>query len=248
VSLPVFVVDPARLEEAAAGLAVTLDGAEGHHAARVRRLTVGEGLRLVDGQGRTAEGLVEALTRDSLQVRVESVHVAPEPAPRLVVVQALPKGDRGELAVETLTEVGVDAIVPWAASRCIAQWRGDRGAKSLRRWRATALEAGKQSRRSRFPVVHELAQTSEVSRLLGSAALGVVLHEDAETPLARCEVPAEGEVVVVVGPEGGIAPDELARFAEAGAGPYRLGDSVLRTSTAGVVAASLLLGRSARWG
>ena len=166
----------------------------------------------------------------------------------MVVVQALPKGDRGELAVEVLTEIGVARIVPWAAARSVAVWRGDRAAKSLARWRGTAREAAKQARRAWFPEVGELASTAEVVELLAGASLALVLHEEASEPLAAVDVPSVGTVVLVVGPEGGLAPDELAAFAEAGARTVRLGAEVLRTSTAGVAAVSALLARTERWG
>jgi 16S rRNA (uracil1498-N3)-methyltransferase len=162
-------------------------------------------------------------------------------------VQALPKGDRGELAVETMTETGVDAVVPWAAARCITQWRGERGAKSLAKWRATAREAGKQSRRLRFPEVAESATTKQVAALLAAADFAAVLHEEGAQPLATVDLPETGSIVLVVGPEGGVSPDELAVFAQAGAKPYRLGRSVLRTSTAGTAATALLLARTGRW-
>jgi len=172
----------------------------------------------------------------------------PSPSPRLVIVQALAKGERAEDAVEVMTEVGVDEIVPWAAARSIARWDGPRGEKALARWRATAREAGKQSRRAWLPVVTDLTSTREVCSRLQAASLGVVLHESAPTPLAGLAVPPAGEVVVVVGPEGGISEEELATFETAGALAYRLGSSVLRTSTAGVAASAVLLAASGRWG
>ncbi|MBH5334788.1 16S rRNA (uracil(1498)-N(3))-methyltransferase [Streptomyces pactum] len=244
---PVFVVETVP----GAGEYV-LDGPEGRHAVSVRRLHAGEQVVLTDGEGAWAEGVVRAAEgKDRLVVDVTRGRaVAEEPSPRITVVQALPKGDRGEVAVETMTETGVDAIVPWTASRCITQWRGDRGAKSLAKWRATAREAGKQSRRVRFPRVYDAMSTKEVARLLAGADLAAVLHEDREAgsaPLATATLPAGGEIVLVVGPEGGVSPEELAVFAEAGAAPYRLGPSVLRTSTAGTAAVALLLGRTGRW-
>ncbi len=163
-----------------------------------------------------------------------------------MVVQAIPKGDRGELAVEMLTEVGVDVIVPWAAARSVAVWRGDRAAKSLGKWRSTAREAAKQARRAWFPEVTEMVGTDEVVALLSKASVPVVLHEAASGPLADLPVPGRGEIVIVVGPEGGIADEELAAFAAVGAEPVRLGSSVLRTSTAGVAATAALLART-RW-
>ncbi|MFJ7590377.1 16S rRNA (uracil(1498)-N(3))-methyltransferase [Streptomyces sp. NPDC097617] len=243
---PVFVV-----EEVPSGPEFVLDGPEGRHAVSVKRLNPGEDVVLTDGRGGWAEAVVKAAEgKDRLVVAVSSAGREPEPQVRITVVQALPKGDRGELAVETMTETGVDAIVPWQASRCITQWRGDRGAKSLAKWRATAREAGKQSRRVRFPDVAEAMSTKQVAALLAGADLAMVLHEDRDTPsgaLATAELPASGSVVLVVGPEGGVSPEELAAFAEAGAHPYRLGRSVLRTSTAGTAATAVLLARTGRW-
>jgi 16S rRNA (uracil1498-N3)-methyltransferase len=247
VTAPVFLLDADRF--APVGGVVRLEGAEGRHAVSVKRLTVGEEVVLTDGAGRGVRGAVAAVEgKDLLDVTVTEVLDEPEPELRITVVQALPKGDRGELAVELMTEVGVDEIVPWAASRCITQWKGDRGAKSLAKWRATAREAGKQSRRLRFPVVQDLMTTRQVCALLASATVPGVLHEEGAAALASAPLPVSGSVVLVVGPEGGVSPDELDAFTTAGAGAYLLGPSVLRTSTAGVAAGALLLGRSGRWG
>ncbi|CAL9410434.1 16S rRNA (uracil(1498)-N(3))-methyltransferase [Streptomyces sp. enrichment culture] len=243
---PVFVADD--LTAAAPGAVLTLEGPEGRHAVSVRRLRVGEEVVLTDGAGRGAYGTVAAVEgKDRLDVAVTDVRDEPVATPRITVVQALPKGDRGELAVETMTETGVDAVVPWAAARCVTQWKGERGLKALAKWRATAREAGKQSRRLRFPEVADAAGTRQVARLLADADFAAVLHEEGAEPLATAPLPATGEIVLVVGPEGGVAPDELAAFAQAGAKPYRLGRSVLRTSTAGTAATALLLGRTGRW-
>lgn len=241
---PVFVVD--RLD--AVGREFVLDGPEGRHAVSVKRLRPGEDVVLTDGRGRWTEGVVTAAEgKDRLVLDLGAVRDEPEASPRITVVQALPKGDRGEVSVETMTEVGVDAIVPWQASRCITQWRGERGLKALGKWRATAREAGKQSRRVRFPEVADAASTKEVAALLAGADFAAVLHESGEDRLATAELPAGGEIVLVVGPEGGVSPEELAVFVEAGARPYVLGPTVLRTSTAGTAAAALLLGRTGRW-
>ena len=242
---PIFVVE--HLDAGAAGRYV-LDGPEGRHAVSVKRLRAGEDVVLTDGAGRWARCVVvDTEGKDRLVVRMDSVAEEPAESPRITVVQALPKGDRGELAVETMTETGVDAVVPWAASRCITQWKGERGQKALAKWRATAREAGKQSRRTRFPEVADAASTKQVAALLAEADFAAVLHEEGSEPLATAELPATGHIVLVVGPEGGVSPDELALFAQAGAAPYRLGRSVLRTSTAGTAASALLLGRTGRW-
>ncbi|NEE13122.1 16S rRNA (uracil(1498)-N(3))-methyltransferase [Streptomyces sp. SID7499] len=242
---PVFVVEHF---DAGGGGRYVLDGPEGRHAVSVKRLRAGEDVILTDGAGRWADCVVLGTEgKDQLIVQLDSVSEEPAEQPRVTVVQALPKGDRGELAVETMTEVGVDAIVPWAAARCITQWKGERGGKALGKWRATAREAGKQSRRVRFPEVAEAATTKQVAALLAGADFAAVLHESGDEPLATAELPATGDIVLVVGPEGGVAPEELALFEEAGAQAYRLGRSVLRTSTAGTAAAAVLLARTGRW-
>jgi len=228
----------------ATGSPVTVAGAEAHHAVAVRRLGVGEPVALTDGAGAWATCEVTGTGKQRLEVVVRSLTSVPRPEPGLVVVQALPKGDRGELAVEMLTEVGVARIVPWAASRSVSVWRGERAEKSLARWRATAREAAKQARRAWFPEVAPLAVTADVIALVRAAPVALVLHEEAGEPLP--DTVADG-TVVVVGPEGGLAPEELAAFAEAGAVPVRLGAEVLRTSTAGVAAVAALLSRTPRW-
>jgi 16S rRNA (uracil1498-N3)-methyltransferase len=244
-SLPVHWVE--SLTGVASGDLVVVEGDEAHHAVAVRRLREGERLALTDGAGTTLTGVVQATGKRRLTVEVADVVRVPEPEPRVTVVQALPKGDRGELAVEVLTEVGVGTLVPWAASRSVAVWRGERAEKSLARWRATAREAAKQSRRAWFPHVEPLTSTQAICGLLGAADLAVVLHEEAATSLASLPVPARGSVVVVVGPEGGLTDAEVAAFADAGAHAVRLGVEVLRTSTAGVVAVAALLAQTGRW-
>jgi 16S rRNA (uracil1498-N3)-methyltransferase len=234
------------VDEVPAGDSFLLTGDEGRHAARVKRLAVGEDVLVSDGRGALLECAVAAASGDELELRVRVRRSVRPSRPRLVVVQALPKGDRAELAVEVLTELGADEIVPWAASRSIVQWLGPRGDRALDKWRRTAREATKQSRRAWLPVVAPLASTAEVAvRLAG--ATGLVLHEGASSPLAAIDLPGDREVVVVVGPEGGIAPDELADFAAVGANLVRLGEPVLRTSTAGAAALAVLSTKLGRW-
>ena len=235
------------VEELPPGPAFALVGDEGRHAARVQRLGVGESLLVSDGRGTVLTCAVTAVRPDGLDLHVTSRRDVPEPEPRLVVVQALPKGERAELAVELLTELGVDEVVPWSASRSVVRWDGPRADRALAKWRRTAREASKQSRRARVPVVADLHGTARVvQRLAGAAA--IVLHEEASAPLASLALPAAGEVIVVVGPEGGVAPDELAAFTAAGATAVRLGEPVLRTSTAGAAALAALSLRLGRWG
>ncbi len=240
-TLALFLVDSLPSSDA-----LVLDGDEGRHAASVKRLGVGELVLVGDGRGAVATCAVASVRPGVVSLQVVSRVIEALPVPRLIVVQALPKGERAELAVELMTELGVDEIVPWAAERSIVQWSGDRAAKSLERWRRTAREAAKQSRRAWVPTVTPAAATEEVVALLAASG-GLVLHEDAATALASAPLPASDAVVVVVGPEGGISPSELERFEAVGAVSVRLGAPVLRTSTAGAAALAALSVRLGRW-
>jgi 16S rRNA (uracil1498-N3)-methyltransferase len=243
VSLPVFLSD--AVTGTSPGASVVLAGDEGRHAATVKRIRPGERVVLTDGAGTAATCAVTDTGKASLTLRIESVEYADRALPHVTVVQAIPKGDRGELAVEMLTEIDVDRIVPWAAARSVAVWRGERAARSVAKWRAAARAAAKQARRTWLPEVTDLATSEEVVGLLGAADLAVVLHEGAEIPLAQLSLDDVGSLVVVVGPEGGLSDDELSAFSAASV--VRLGASVLRTSTAGVAAVAALLSRTPRW-
>jgi 16S rRNA (uracil1498-N3)-methyltransferase len=239
---PVFYADRADLQ----GDVVVLSGAEGRHAATVRRLRPGERADVGDGAGLVAECVVTARGGFGLELAVRARREVPRPDPAITVIQAIPKGDRGEAAVEGLTEVGVDRIVPWAAARCVAVWAGDRGARSLARWRSTAREAAKQSRRAWVPEVTEPASTGQVAAMIAAASCAIVLDPEAGRSLGRLEPPPSGGLLLVVGPEGGITGDEGQAFLAAGASACQLGPTVLRTSTAGMVAAAVLLSRGGR--
>ena len=242
-TLPVFLVEALPV-----GGSAVLDGPEGRHAATVRRLREGEELVLSDGSGAQVRCVVDEVAKDSLRLTVVERWVVPEPTPRVVLAQALVKGDRGELAVELATEAGVDAVLPWKAARCVTKWEdGPRGAKALARWRSTAREAAKQARRARVPSVGEPVTTAALAKLVGTSATTLVLHESATSPLSAVDLPARGDVLLVVGPEGGITDQELATLTEAGARVVRLGPTVLRASTAAAVALGALGVLTDRW-
>lgn len=242
-TLPVFLV-----EALPSGEEFVLDGPEGRHAATVRRIRAGEELVLSDGSGTLVRCSVVAVERDALSLRVLERTEEPAPTPRVVLAQALVKGDRGELAVELATEAGVDGVVPWRASRCVAKWEdGPRGAKALGRWRSTVREAAKQARRARVPFVDEPVSTVQLRQRVSSSALTLVLHESATERLADVPLPATGDVLLVVGPEGGISQDELDALRSSGARVVRLGPTVLRASTAAAVALGALGVLTSRW-
>jgi 16S rRNA (uracil1498-N3)-methyltransferase len=217
----------------------TLDGPEGHHAADVARLKAGQELLLGDGLGTTARAVVVAAGKGQLNLSIVERRYQRPPDPRLVIAQGIAKGDRGELAVQAMTEAGVDEIVPWLAARSVAVWRDE---KPLQRWRSTVREAAKQARRAWLPEVPPAVTTAALA-----ARVTFVLDGDAKARLSTVDLPSSGDVVLVVGPEGGIAPEELAVFEASGAVPVRLGDAVLRTSTAGVAALAVLSARLHRW-
>jgi 16S rRNA (uracil1498-N3)-methyltransferase len=240
---PVFLVDALP-----PGGRFVLDGPEGRHAATVRRLTPGEELMLCDGKGSLAQCVVESAGRDALDLRLLRRWTEAAPQPRLVVAQALIKGDRGELAVELATEAGADAVIPWRAARSIARWDdGPRGAKALARWRTTAREAAKQARRAWVPEVADPVSTAGLADLVRSSAAALLLESAASTPLTDLTWPDSGDLLMIVGPEGGISPDEIDLLKTAGAQVVRLGPSVLRASTAAAVTIGALAVLTGRW-
>ena len=241
-----FLGSAAELAGARPGSVIVLDGDEGRHAATVVRLRPGERYYVADGVGRRALAEAETVDRTSVRGRVLEVVDEAEPATRFVLVQALAKGDRDEQAIEAATELGVDEVVPWAAERSIVVWRGERAAKALAKWMAVVTRAAKQSRRARVPLTSSPVDLTALIDRVRGAALTLVLHEEATEPLAAVAVAEFGDVLVVVGPEGGISGRELEALVAAGARPVRLGPTILRSSTAGP-AALAVLNAASRW-
>ena len=266
---PVFLFTPETIEPADAvasatfGTVLMLTGPEARHAVTVKRLRAQERVDLVDGAGLrllcevTGAGVGGA--KDRLAVRVLERVEEPEPPLRLTLVQALAKGGRDEQAVETATEVGVGLVLPWQSERCVSVWQGAKQAKGRQRWQATALQAAKQARRARVPEVEEVRDTRRLADWVGQTVRGggvvLVLHEEASTPISTAmesvRLPAPGEapraLAVVVGPEGGISPEETAALEAAGATTVRLGPHVMRTASAGPVALAVLAHASGLW-
>ncbi|MBY6412033.1 16S rRNA (uracil(1498)-N(3))-methyltransferase [Rhodococcus sp. BP-252] len=233
------------------GGTAVLDGKEGRHAATVRRIRVGERILLSDGHGGIAETVVTAAERDRLEMAVETRSDVPRPTPSVGVVQALPKADRSELAVELATEAGIDSIVPWQSSRCVAKWEGAKADKGVARWQSVATAAAKQSRRPFVPEVAPLHTNSAVVALargvVERGGIVAVLHEAASVPFSSLSFREVPEVLLVVGPEGGLTDSEVAALTGVGATPVMLGPTVLRTSTAAAVALGALGVMTNRW-
>ena len=271
----------------AVGARLPVWGADARHAAQVARVRTGERIGVGDGRGQIAWGRVVHVAQGEVAIEAEELVVETPAAPRIVLVQALAKGDRDELAIQAATELGVSAVVPWQAARSVSVWKGDKVAKGLERWRSVVREASKQAIRPRVPDVGELVTTTALARASreSEGSLVLVLEPSApESLVAALRLGPEGlaqgpadraplsegsaasaddrgplserseskgaqgpeELTLIVGPEGGIAPEELRELELAGARLVRLGPEVLRTSTAGpaaIAAISVLLGR-----
>lgn len=235
----------------AVGEVAVVEGDEGFHAATVRRIRSGERLVLSDGAGTLARCEVREVAKRGLSAQVIEHWTAPRPVPPVTVVQAIPKSERSELAIELATEAGADDFLAWQAARCVARWDGDRADKGLRRWRAVARSAARQSRRAYIPQVAGPVSTGSLVGLVAgrvnSGGLVLVLHESADRPLAEMPVAQADSIMLVIGPEGGVSDGEIAELTAARATAVRLGPTVLRTSTAAAVALGALGVLTSRW-
>ncbi|AWB89406.1 16S rRNA (uracil(1498)-N(3))-methyltransferase [Homoserinimonas hongtaonis] len=237
------------LASASVGATVSVTGAEAKHAVSVSRIRVGESLSIGNGAGLVVTGEVTEARPDLLSVVAQTVTQFPRPTPALVLAQALAKGGRDESAVQSATELGVDTVIPWAAQRSIVRWDAAKASKGRERWHSIVREASKQSMRPWVPAVGEVATTKQLAARGGSALI-LVLEPTAEkrlTELSRDELERHDEVVLVVGPEGGVADGELSSLRDAGAVLVKLGDGILRTSTAGPAAIAVLNAQLGRW-
>ena len=244
---PVFLADPASAAAAASAGTLVLTGREGHHAADVRRLRRGESVDVVDGEGLRLQCCVCDVSRAQVVLDVVRVQRETAPTPRVTVAQALVKHEAADRALSSMTEVGVDEVLPWSAARSIVTWDDTRVQRALARWQAAVAESAKQSRRAWVPRVPAPVTTADLVERVRAADVALVLDRDAADPLAGVTLDDSSHVLVVVGPEGGLTAQETAVLAGAGARPVHLGPTVLRSATAGAVAAAVLLSRSQRW-
>ncbi|MBU6348148.1 MAG: 16S rRNA (uracil(1498)-N(3))-methyltransferase [Actinomycetales bacterium] len=240
-TLPVFLYQ----EPMSVDAFVTLSGDEGKHAATVRRIRVGEQIELVDGAGTRATCVVTVVSKHELTVRIAGVSFTQAPDLQFYVAQALAKGDRSDLALEILTEIGIDGIIPWSATHSIAKWSDPE--KGQAKWQRVVTEASKQSRRAYVPCIAPLHSTEQLLSAIGANNLAIVLHEAASESITEITLPQAGQVLLVVGPEGGITGEEISAMKAAGAKVVRMGTSVMRTSTAGGAALAALISQTNRW-
>ena len=252
-TLPVFLTETPL---AGASGTITVGPEVAGHAVRVRRMGAGEELELIDGTGVRLRGTIQEGTSDSLTLSVTDETEEPQQRPRLVLVQALAKNDRDIQAIEAATEVGVDAVIPWAAQRSIADWPAKKAHKMAAKWANVLTAATLQARRARVPELGELIRGTAVTQLVTPTSRVIVLDETESSGLTEAVNDlGEGsttqgdidEIVVIVGPEGGITPAEVDALVSAGARTAVLGPTILRASTAGPVALAIVQTLLGRW-
>ena len=234
-----------ELASAAVGSLISVTGSEARHAVTVSRIAVGESVAIGNGWGLVVTGAVVSAEPGAFVVRVETAVETPQNSQAVWLAQALAKGDRDEHAVQQATELGADGVIPWAAQRSIVKWEGAKIRKGHERWSAIVREASKQSMRAWLPEVADLASTTILAALARDSRM-LVLEPTAATALTELQ-PDGRDVILVVGPEGGIAPAELSRLEGSGAMLVRLGGTILRTSTAGPAAIAVLNAQLGRW-
>lgn len=239
--LPLFIVEniPDRGD-------LVIEGDEAHHAGSAARIKVGEKINVTNGKGRIAEVEVLDINKRNIGCRILEVRDETRAKVVLTVIQALTKGDRARETIELLTEGGAELIIPWQAARSIGQWKDDKDAQG--KWRTWAKEATKQSRRTWIPEILDLHTTAQVKRRIQDSDLTIVLHENGAEAFSEILTSAPPrEILLIVGPEGGISDDELASFVSSGARSIRLGKPVFRSAHAGVAALAAIQAAFGIW-
>lgn len=234
-------------KDTSVGSTFVLGGPEAKHAVGVRRMVSGEAIAVSDGAGLKIRGKVSKVSKDTLEMNVESVDTLAAPSVQLHLVQALAKGDRDELAIQACTELGIYGVIPWQSERSISIWKDDKKVKGQTRWQTIVTEAAKQSLRSFVPVVEAVQNSQELVSRLKAFDEVLVLDPEAKTSISKVSIPNAGSIAIVVGPEGGISDSELEAFALAGFNSVHMGAGVLRTSTAGMAAVSYLQAKLGDW-
>ena len=222
---------------------IEVDGEEAHHGVNVLRLKQSEEVKISNGAGNWAIGKVSQLSKKSFTVEIYTCGFDSAAKQRVVVVQAILKNDANKEAVDFLTQVGVDEIIPWQSQHSI----GKIDDKSLRKWQNVTRESSRQSRRTRIPVIANTHSTESLISKIRDLQNIFVLHESAENRLSQIEINQEADVILIVGPEGGLSEFEVNTFTAAGAKVVRLGESVLRAANAGAAATSVVMSRTGKW-
>ena len=225
---------------------IEVSGDEAHHAIKVLRINVGEEILVSDGAGNWVRASVENIEKKTFTAKVLERGFQPKKSPRLIVVQGLPKSDRVKDAIEILVESGVDLISPWQADRSISKWQKD----SLDKWQSAVVAATKQSRRFRKPEIIDGLSLSQLLEIESENSAVLVMHESATTKLSEVvtsKFAGMSEIIIVIGPEGGISESELVVLKGAGAHIVGLGPEVFRSAHAGGAALSAVSALIGRW-
>ncbi|WKD58893.1 16S rRNA (uracil(1498)-N(3))-methyltransferase [Corynebacterium caspium] len=257
-SLPVFLHPD--LSTATIGSVVELAGPEARHAITVKRLGIGSEIELVDAQLNRRIRAMISHTAGKAALQAEVLGISDEiPAdPRVSIVQAIPKAERSELAIDLGTQAGADAFIAWQSQRTVAKWTaGTKAEKGIAKWQTQAAQSAKQARRATIPAVSGPLNTAQVVQWLekeraenlaaGQNLQILVLHEAGATALKDTPVIQSGHIVLLIGPEGGISPEEITQLEAVGAQIVVLGPEVLRTASASMVALAALGMVTPRW-
>ncbi len=229
---------------------LTVRGERFHHLAHVLRIAAGDAVEVFDGRGRAFDAKVEHVGEFELELAL-GVERSESGGRAITIVQGLPKGDKMEWIVEKATELGATTIVPVETARAVVKLDAARGEKKRERWQRIAEEAARQCRRSDVPVVSAPARLEEAVAALDEATRVLVLDEEERAVRLGEVLTAIGPDVplaLVVGPEGGLAREEVEALLGEGAVPVSLGKNILRTETAALAALSVVLHRDGRLG
>lgn len=221
-----------------------LEKDEAHHAIKVLRLNLGEVIKISDGVKKWVSGPIIEISKKELKISVSEKGEFEEKKPELVLVQAVTKSDRNKEMLELVIESGVDRIIPWQAERSISKWQSD----SAQKWEIGIKEACKQARQIRLPKLMPMLTTAGVVQLLTKDAQAIVFHESASEKFAQMQLNQSlTSIYLIIGPEGGISPNELSVFENSGGKVVRLGETVLRSAHAGFAAISAVQTKLGRW-
>lgn len=233
----------------AAGTRLALPAAAARHAVRALRLGDGDALTLFDGGGGEYPARIVGVAREAVEVEL-AAHVAREcESPLdLTLLQALQSGDKMDLTIQKAVELGVARVVPLLSRRSVVRLEGERALRRVEHWRGIAVSACEQCGRNRVPAVEPIerferwvAQATQVAQVAPTGVRRLLLDPLGGRTLASLPPPAAGErIELLIGAEGGLAPEELDSARRAGFVGIRLGPRVLRTETAGLAALAAL--------
>jgi len=220
------------------GATADLDDSAAQHVGRVLRMQPGQELLLFNGDGNDYPATITDAGKKRVEVQVGTAVANTTESPLDIVLgQTLSKGDRMDYAVQKAVEMGVTRIVPLTTERCDVKLKGDREDKRLRHWQSVAISAAEQCGRARVPEILPVMTLQDWFDHTEDCDLRLVLHHRTEQSLETLAKPAR--VALMIGPEGGLSPDEITAAENAGFLPVALGPRVLRTETAPVAAMSL---------